>query len=331
MTQTDSDVLVIGAGVTGLSTAVCLAEAGVIVTVAAAEPPQQTTSVAAGALWGPHMVGADDRIARWSGVTLDRLAELSAPELGANALAGIVRSATGITATAGPDPDPPSEFAASSLTPCEPAEIPAGYDAGWRMTAPLIAMPEYLDYLQQRLGRAGGTTTFPVKFAAIDDARAFAPSARVIVNCTGCGARELTGDTSVVPVRGQAVVVANPGLAEFFVGTGAARWQLTYVFPHDDVVLLGGTEQVGDWSREPDPAIAAQIISACTAVRPELAGAPVLGHRTGLRPTRPQVRLEAEQYGSVTVLHNYGHGGAGVTLSWGCAEEATQLALAALD
>ena len=57
----------------------------------------------------------------------------------------------------------------------------------------------------------------------------------------------------------------------------------------------------------------------------------MLGHRTGLRPTRPQVRLEAEQYGSVTVLHNYGHGGAGVTLSWGCAEEATQLALAALD
>ncbi len=90
MTTTDADVLVIGAGVIGLSTAICLAEAGSNVAVAAAELPPQTTSVAAGAVWGPHLVGMDDRIARWAEVTLARLTEL-----GEN---GIVRLASGITA-----------------------------------------------------------------------------------------------------------------------------------------------------------------------------------------------------------------------------------------
>ena len=56
-----------------------------------------------------------------------------------------------------------------------------------------------------------------------------------------------------------------------------------------------------------------------------------LGHRVGLRPFRPQVRLEAEPSGSgPLVVHNYGHGGAGVTLSWGCAREAAGLAAQAL-
>jgi D-amino-acid oxidase len=32
------------------------------------------------------------------------------------------------------------------------------------------------------------------------------------------------------------------------------------------------------------------------------------------------VRLEAERIGATCVIHNYGHGGAGFTLSWGCAE-----------
>jgi D-amino-acid oxidase len=44
----------------------------------------------------------------------------------------------------------------------------------------------------------------------------------------------------------------------------------------------------------------------------------------GLRPVRPSVRLEAEALGGGRrLLHNYGHGGAGVTLSWGCALDVT--------
>ncbi len=323
----DTDVLVIGAGVIGLSTAICLAEAGVNVAIAAAEPPQQTTSIAAGAIWGPHLVGMDDRVARWASVTLARFAELSAPDLGANALAGIVRTATGIAASREESAGPPEFAAASDPAECEAADIPAGYRSAWRLSAPIVAMPGYLDYLAARFGRAGGASPFPAKLAKLSDASALAPSARVIVNCTGCGARDLVPDPDVTPVRGQVVVVSNPGITEFFVGTAADPGDLTYLFPHGDVVVLGGTEQPGNWNRVPDPATADRILAACMAVRPALGVATVLAHRVGLRPARPTVRLAAEPGDGVTVIHNYGHGGAGVTLSWGCAEDAAALAL----
>ena len=142
-------------------------------------------------------------------------------------------------------------------------------------------------------------------------------------------------DPDVTPVRGQVVVAANPGITEFFVGTGSDPADLTYLFPHGDVVVLGGTEQPGNWSLEPDPRTAARIIAACSAIEPALRKAPVLRHRVGLRPARPTVRLEAVQLETarddeVTIVHNYGHGGSGVTLSWGCAEDVVELVLAAL-
>ncbi len=310
----------------GLSTAICLAEAGASVAIASAEPPAQTTSVAAGAVWGPHLVGLDDRVGRWAGCTRDRLSELSA-----HGPAGIVRIARGITASRDLSASPP-EFAAGAgnLEQSAPAEVPPGYRSAWRFTAPLVSMPSYLDYLSQLCGQAGCGAPFPSRFGALRDATAQFPSARVIVNCTGCGARDLVPDPEVTPVRGQVVVARNPGITEFFVGTGAGHGDLTYFFPHGDTIVLGGTEEAGNWSLEPDPATAERILAACAVVRPELGGATVLRHRVGLRPARPSVRLEAERVGEVTIVHNYGHGGAGVTLSWGCAQDAAQLALAAL-
>ena len=327
----DADVLVLGAGVIGLSTAVCLAEAGVNVTVAAADPPERTTSVAAGAIWGPHLVGMDERVERWANATLASLVSLSHPQLGANELAGVVHTTTGIAASRESDASPPEVAAtAGDLAACSPGEVPPGYACAWRLTATTVAMPGYLTYLAGRFGRAGGKSAFPAKIGGLSDASRLAPSARVIVNCTGCGARDLVPDPDVVPVRGQVVVAANPGITEFFVGTGSDPADLTYVLPHGDVVVLGGTEQHGNWSLDADPDTAARIIAACAAIEPALREATVLEHRVGLRPARSRVRLEAERLGGVTVVHNYGHGGAGVTLSWGCAEDAAELALAAL-
>jgi len=327
--QSDADVVVVGAGVIGLTTAICLAEAGIAVLIVSAEQPGQTTSAAAGALWGTHLVGMDERIGRWAAVTLQRLDELRAPRVGASGLAAIVRTVPGLAASATADDEPPEYAAAGSLTPCDPDEVPAGYATAWRLSAPLIAMPGYLDYLAARLSRAGGTVAAGATLRTLADGLGMAPGASVIVNCAGYGARYLVPDPDVTAVRGQAVVVRNPGITEFFVGSGATHWPLVYLFPHDDVVLLGGTEEDGSTSREPDPGTAERIITACAAIRPELLGAPVLEHRVGLRPVRPSVRLEAEALAGddVTVVHSYGHGGAGVTLSWGCAEDATQLVL----
>lgn len=331
MTQTKPDVLVVGAGVIGLTTAICLAEAGLAVVVAAADSPERTTSFAAGAIWGPHLVGQDDRIARWADVTMERLTEFATDGTAANRLRGVVRIARGVFADRTADPGPPESASASSgLTACPQGEVPDGYKSAWRLSAPVVAMPQYLDYLRARYVRAGGELTFPAKFASLHDAARHAPGARVVVNCTGCGARGLVPDPAVTPVRGQVVVASNPGIAEFFVGSGGQD-DVTYMFPHGDIVLLGGTEQPGNWSLDPDPATADRIVAACTAIQPALRDARVLGHRVGLRPFRPSVRLETERTDAVTFVHNYGHGGAGVTLSWGCADDAAALAMAALS
>ena len=149
-----------------------------------------------------------------------------------------------------------------------------------------------------------------------------------VVDCAGLGARALVGDASVTPVRGQVVVVEQLGLDEWVVDDGDGR-ALTYVVPRIDDVVVGGTADEGADDLAVDPATASAILERATALVPELAGARVLRHKVGLRPARPTVRLEAERRDDRTVVHCYGHGGAGVTLSWGCAADVASLVGAA--
>jgi len=92
--------------------------------------------------------------------------------------------------------------------------------------------------------------------------------------------------------------------------------------------LLGGTAEEGAWDMPPRPEVSARILRDTTAVFPQLSGADVVAERVGLRPYRPTVRLEAESLPGGRVLwHNYGHGGGGVSLSWGCARDLTDAVL----
>ncbi len=150
--------------------------------------------------------------------------------------------------------------------------------------------------------------------------------ADVVVNCTGLGARELVGDSTLYPVRGQIVRVSNPGL------TVSVRDELhpggrAYVHPRADDCILGGTLDEGQWDTTVDLAVGAAIVERCRDLVPALRDAHVLDHVVGLRPGRPTVRLEEDEpLGSgARVVHNYGHGGAGITLSWGCAREVVAL------
>lgn len=314
----------VGAGVAGLTTAVCLAESGLTVTVQARQLPQQTTSAVAGAIWGRHLVEDTDRVTRWCAETLGVLTALAAdPGTG-------VRLITGIDAARAAYSRPDWATPLSDLRPCDQAALPAGFTAGWRYTAPVASMPVYLDYLVSRLRLAGGQLTV-APLASLGQA-VEQSTAPVIVNCTGAEARDFVPDPSVTAVRGQIVVAENPGLTEFFIGNGDEAHELSYVFPHQDRVVLGGTEIPGDWSLDPRPATAQRILADCAAIDPRLATARILEHRVGLRPVRREVRLETETAGpdgereaGRLVVHNYGHGGGGVTLSWGCAREVVRL------
>jgi D-amino-acid oxidase len=314
-----ADAVVVGAGVVGLTTAISLAEAGLATRVVAAEPPSRTTSAAAGAVWGPVLCGPADRCREWSRAGLSVLSALvDDPAAG-------VRQVTGREVSSDAAAVPPQWLdllADRRLLPAD--ELPSGFAAGWRYTAPVVTMPVHLDYLVRRFESLGGSIAIqPVTSLPTVDAP-------VVVNCTGVGARSLVPDPAVVPVRGQVVVVRNPGVEEFYINHDLHGYDYVYAFPHGDLLLLGGTAEEGAWDWAPRPEVSARILRDAAAVFPSLDGAEVVAERVGLRPYRPAVRLEAESLPDGRVLwHNYGHGGGGVTLSWGCAREITAAVLAA--
>ncbi|GAB2660126.1 FAD-dependent oxidoreductase [Saccharopolyspora gloriosae] len=315
---TTEPVLVIGAGVTGLSTAVTLAEAGVPVRIRTDERPAETTSAVAGAMWGPALLQPADRVQGWVARTYHRLVELAADDTsGVHLAAGRMAARVDLG-----DQLPPEALLLPDLRRCAPDELPDGFVSGYRATAPLIDMPRYLDHLTERFRAAGGELLLSPVSSLVEAVE----EAGRVVNCTGVGAHELVGDPGVRPVRGQHVVVRNPGVTEYFVEIGAGP-EFTAYMPHGDHVVLGGTAVDQDWSRIPGREAGAAILRRCAHVEPLLAGADVLGETVGLRPGRDAVRLEVERFGGGTVVHNYGHSGCGVALSWGCAAEAAELVL----
>ncbi|WP_092626045.1 FAD-dependent oxidoreductase [Actinopolyspora mzabensis] len=317
MKSRSSDVLVIGAGVSGLTTAVLLAERGCHVRIRTTEAPGETTSAVAGAIWGPISLGPRDRALGWARRSHESFLELAGvPSTGVHLALGTVASREPIAAKR-----PEETLLLTDLRACEPGELPHGFTAGARATLPLIDMPRYLDYLTRRFRAAGGELLrSPV--SSLSDA---AGESRTVVNCTGVGARELVGDPGVLPVLGQHVVVANPGIEEYFVElSDSGRWA-SYM-PHGDRLVLGGVAVPYAWDRVPDGEVTAGILRRCAEIRPELREAPIREEIVGLRPRSESVRLKVEHYEGARIVHNYGHGGDGVAVSWGCAYEAAELA-----
>jgi D-amino-acid oxidase len=294
-----SRIIVVGAGVVGLSCAVRLLEAGHRVDVVARDLPLETTSAVAAALWYPYRALPQDKVTSWSATTyavLDAVADTD-PESG-------VRMVHGTEVFTTPQGEPWWRPAVPHLDRVR--RLPSGYVDGWTFCTPVIEMPVYLRWLVGRLEALGGTLTRL-------NLRALPEGPDLVVNCSGLGARLLGNDRTVVPVRGQVVYVEQVGLDRWWLDGSAP----TYVVPRSRDIVVGGTDQEGEWSRTPSPESAREILERASRLVPELRDARVLRHKVGLRPVRPAVRLER----TGDVVHCYGHGGAGVTLSWGVAEE----------
>jgi D-amino-acid oxidase len=301
------DAVVVGAGVIGLTTGIRLAEADHRVTIVSADDPTQTTSVLATAMVGPTFGFNGPRATEWEAETVATfLATVDAPG---------VQQCRGrfIARPAGFVPPGADELPGFSL--CAAPDMPVGYETAFWADVPLVDMPRYVRYLVKRFENGGGE----LRRGTIESLAQAAALAPLVANCTGLGARDLVPDPEVVPLRGPKIVVANPGIDTFLIA-GPPGPEGTSYHPHGDVVVLGGSA-TGSFDTTPDPDEEAAIIARCAAIEPRLRDAKVIEHRVGLRPARPQVRLESEQIGRSTVVHNYGHGGVGVTLSWGCATE----------
>lgn len=306
-------VLVVGAGVIGLSCAVRLAEAGFDTHVLARDLPLETTSAVAAAIWMPYRAQPLDQVLRWARRTHEVLMDLNDSEPAAGVLVrdGVLLD-RGSSGAAGPRPAWADGI--GDLAPLTPVRSPApGYSHGLAARLPVVEMPVYLPWLASRLTRAGGTIT-RMPLPAL-------PPRGVVVNATGVAARALAGDDGVLPVRGQVVVLDNPGLTDWLVDDHEVGGAITYVVPRRSDVVVGGTATEGSWDTVPDPDQSARMLERACRLVPALEGARVRSHRVGLRPGRGVVRCETQHRDDVAVVHCYGHGGSGVTLSWGCADD----------
>jgi len=281
------DVVVAGAGIIGLTTAIRLQAAGASVQVWSPDDPLDTVSAIAAAVWYPTRTDFTPQVRDWALASYHEYIRQEA--------AGVPGLLLRPTRNLG---------AATEELPWWAPPGTTVTDGEVRFVAPLAEMPLYLPWLRAQVD---------LVTRRLDTLDGVAP---LLVNATGLAAGELAGDPAVHPARGQVVLVTNPGLDT------SIRTQGYYIHPRRDDCVLGGTYQTDDWDRRPDPATSDDILAHCRELEPLLADAAVLGEKVGLRPARhggPRVERVTN------VIHNYGHGGAGMTLAWGCADEVVRL------
>ena len=298
-------VAIIGAGVSGLTCGVVLAEAGYETAIFAAEPPAQTTSAVAAAMWFPYDAEPLDKVIALALESYEVFRELSR------------EAETGVsmielrTFSRGDDLAIPSwafDFNARSVSKTE-----------FVMTVPLSDTSIYLEYLHKRFLAAGGKMDAGVQFERPDDV---SRASDVVINCAGIGARGLVDDPDLEPHRGQVVLVKKLDLPGAVVCDDAP---LMYAIPRTNDCVFGGTNELSD-DLTPDPATTAAIVSECCATL-KIAPPLIITARVGLRPYRKSgVRVELDRMADGRpLIHNYGHGGSGFTLSWGCAKTVLKL------
>ncbi|EAW48317.1 D-aspartate oxidase, isoform CRA_b [Homo sapiens] len=319
-------IAVVGAGVVGLSTAVCISKLvpRCSVTIISDKfTPDTTSDVAAGMLI-PHTY-PDTPIhtqKQWFRETFNHLFAIANSAEAGDAGVHLVSGWQIFQST----PTEEVPFWADvvlgfrKMTEAELKKFPQ-YVFGQAFTTLKCECPAYLPWLEKRIKGSGGWTLT----RRIEDLWELHPSFDIVVNCSGLGSRQLAGDSKIFPVRGQVLQVQAPWV-EHFIRDGSG---LTYIYPGTSHVTLGGTRQKGDWNLSPDAENSREILSRCCALEPSLHGACNIREKVGLRPYRPGVRLQTELLARdgqrLPVVHHYGHGSGGISVHWGTALEAARL------
>jgi D-amino-acid oxidase len=311
-------VTIVGAGVSGLTCGVRLLEEGARVRLLTRETAARTTSAVAGAVWFPYRVRPNERTGPWGAVGYERFERLARD--GGAAVTMVELTALYWDALA-EEPWWLTAVPGGGVRSARPDELPEGYAEGRVVRVPCIVAPAYLDWLAHRFSELGGRLEIG-EVSALDEA-----DGDVVVNCAGVGARHLTVDADLKPVRGQ-VAYVRPAKPTRFLVDETSPHALAYVLPRPDVTVLGGTAEEDDGDMTVRPATTRSILERTRLLDPSLAEATYVGAAVGLRPARTEVRLErATLPDGRPVVHDYGHGGSGFTLSWGCADEVARLAL----
>lgn len=306
------DVVVLGAGVAGLTVAHHLGELGMRARVVAAERWDRVVSAAAGALWFPFRCDPPELVNRWAGRSRAWLMELAArdPSAGVDVL-DLYESAS----------TPERPWWAEAAGEIELLKSPRGpVPFTWKVRVPRCEPALFLPWLEARLPTPIETR----RVASFDEL-----DADVVVNCTGLAARALTGDSELKAVFGQTAIVepGNIDLSES-VEDDRTMERLFYSIPRRGTVVLGGCAEPSPDDRAPTPTPEMRAAILERAVAFGFAPGRLVRDSAGLRPYRSSVRLELDPRPTARgarVIHNYGHGGAGYTLARGCAEDVARL------
>lgn len=306
-------LLVLGAGVNGLTTSKVLLEAGYQVEVWAESMTPYTTSDVAAAIWYPYKAQPVERVRGWGLSTLKYFYSIcEEKQLGVD-----IRS--GRAAFCRRMGYPWWKDGARNFRLVDSKTFTEPYVTQFQAELPVIDMSVYLPFLFEEV-KARGAEFCQRKVQSVDETRDF----KVVINCTGLGAGALLGDGDVFPIRGQILEVESPNVGEWFTCSDYPEG-VVYMIPRRNSIILGGVSEEGNASLEVDDTTTEQILKRIVHVSG-------FGFRdqdckvhVGLRPGRKVVRLEHQRRGDQDWIHNYGHGGSGVTLSWGCAEEVLSL------
>lgn len=312
-------IFILGCGVAGLTCGVVLAERGHKVRIVAAEHWTATASGKAGGLWLPYRCEPRQRVLEWSRRTLEILMRLA--EDAGNGV--IVRETHELYREHTPPEDVWWLAAVPDHRPLRREELPPGHACGFAARLPIMDVPVYMPRLEERFRAAGGRIEITGK--PIESLHQLPVEHRVVINCTGLGSRRLCNDRELFAIRGQLVRTTNPGV-DRTIADEHHPLGIAYVIPRSTDCILGGTADEGIESLLPNRDDRRRLLDVAAELEPRLREATVLGDVVCLRPARSTVRLEPEYADGRTIIHNYGHGGAGYTVSWGCAMEAAALA-----
>jgi glycine/D-amino acid oxidase-like deaminating enzyme len=304
----------------------------------------ETDSIKATAVWHVYLVPETEQVLGWAGETLRRLHEISESEPWCGV--ELIRGVELYRATPAHIPswahipryfarltdeelDALNQTIPAGLTEEEAVAIRAApVTWGYHIEAPAADMAVYLPWLERMLRARASVTLQKRRINLFEE---LAERYDVIINCSGIGARELADDQDFEPYKGQYFVLRKAnGCPPTYVGDDEHPLGMAYMIPRAGEVMVGGCAERGlddlnltlDF-KETMRRAGLFVPWLLERVAADQARPPVVG----VRPCRRSgIRLELDRDAtSIPVVHNYGHGGSGFSLSWGCATEVARI------
>ncbi|AKM30973.1 hypothetical protein AB870_13905 [Pandoraea faecigallinarum] len=312
--MTGRRVIVLGAGVSGLTTAVAMSLAGCRVVIHSAEAPAQTTSALAAAIWHPFYQAPDLVYlarARQTYATLHRLSADATSGVSMRTLTEYFRHDAGM---------PWWAECADGLARVPATDVPSRFASAYRMDVPVADTGTYLRYLMNMFLDLGGSYVQ----RRVEDPAGLLDETDVVVSCCGYGSREF-GDDGLSLSRAVVLRANRDDAVRGCYIDDSDPAAPTYIVERNDDIVLGGTADPGLTSTMIGEQQIADIVHRCARLCEAVAALQIVDARVGFRPVRRAPRVAQDERHS-RLFHNYGHGGGGFTLSWGCANEVLRLA-----